>query len=95
MFAIFKNRMHFNRKYSKHTSLEIINFKIGSYFGQRIGISKRKINAIMFFCKIIIVHVGDLNRHLWYLLNYYITLLLCCQITDDNGCIETADPGSS
>ena len=55
-----KNMMHFNRKYSKHTSLEIMHYKIGGYFCQRWSISKRNANANMFSLKIIIV--GYLNR---------------------------------
>ena len=38
-----ENRMHFNRKWAKHTSLEIMHNNIGGYFGQRRSISTRKV----------------------------------------------------
>ena len=60
MDFILVNMMQFNRKYSKHTSLEIMNYKICDYFVQRRDISNRKVNAKMFSWKIIIV--GHLNR---------------------------------
>ena len=64
----------FNRKYSKHTSLEIMNYKIGGYFGHSSTISKRKVNSNMFSRKITIV--GHLNRpvHLWYWLKFDLAL---------------------
>ena len=47
-FRIQGKQNAFNRKYSKHTSLEIKNYKIGGYFGQRSTISKRKVNETCF-----------------------------------------------
>ena len=83
--------MHFNRKYSKHPSLEIMNYKICGYFGQRRTISKRKVNANM-FSRIITIE-GHLNKpvHLWYWLKFYIALTFCCQMIEVYGCIELAD----
>ena len=66
--------MHFNRKFSKHTSLEIMDYEICVYFSQGSTISKRKVNANMFSRKITIV--GHLNKpmHLWYWLKFNIAL---------------------
>ena len=66
--------MHFNRKYSKHTSLEIMNYKIGGDYGQGSTISKRKVNANMFSRKITIVGHFNKSVHLWYCLKFNIAL---------------------
>ena len=86
--------MHCNRIYSKHTSLEVMNYEIGGYFGQRRCISK-KVNANMFSWKIIIVGLLNRHVHLWYWLKFNKALLVCYQINEVYNCIETADSESA
>ena len=66
--------MHFNRKYSKHLSLEIMNNKIGGYFGKRSTVSKRKVNSNIFPRKITIVGHKNKPVHLWHWLKFNIAL---------------------